>query len=186
MFFVAIIFLALAIGYWKYSRIVESLADFPGPRPLPFVGNAYMLVGLTVNDILPFAISSINKFGSLFKFFLGPIRLLVLSDPKYVETLLVDKKLLEKSVEYEISRVWIGNGVLTASQDEWPARRKVTNPGFHFRNLQEFVKVFEKNSQVLVERLRENEGETFDILPYIKLCALDNLCGEIIFNQRFS
>jgi cytochrome P450 family 4 len=166
-------------GYLKFSEVVASVSHIPGPKPVPFLGNGLMFVGKNSTEIHESIKRNHEKFGLTFCVFLGPKVQIILIDPKDVETLLTDQKSLQKSEEYDITSSWIGTGLLTASKDKWPARRKVTTPGFHFRCLQEFVKVFEKNSEILVEKIRETKGETFDAFPLVQLCALDNICGEL-------
>jgi len=69
---------------------------------------------------------------------------------------------------------------VTASGDDWRARRKLLTPSFHFNILEEFVDVFNRNGDILIEKLksRVNEG-VFDILEYMSLCTLDIICGKI-------
>lgn len=165
--------------YRKFNKIVLSVAHIPGPPVLPFIGNALMFFGKSPSELMPIGTEMVKKYGLFNRFLLGPKVLIHVSDPKDVEALLVDQKVLEKSEEYDITRVWIGEGLLTASREKWPSRRKVTTPGFHFRCLQEFVKVFNRNSEILVQKLKNSVQETINIFPLAQLCALDNICGEI-------
>lgn len=180
MLFVAIILLlSILYGYYWFSKIVESVSHIPGPRKswFPFVGNAFMLLRLKPSELNNVGIKLVKKYGLFTRFLLGPIVLIIICDPKDVEALLVDHRLLEKSQEYEITRVWIGTGLLTAPSAKWTKRRKVITPGFHYRCLQEYAKVFDKNSEILVSKMKKLSGETFDVLPLVQLCALDNVCG---------
>ena len=178
-YLLSIIFVYLLYQYWKFGKIVASVAHIPGPKALPFVGNALMFLGCSPVEMHILGTKMVEKYGLFQKFLLGSKVLICISDPKDVETLLVDKKIIDKSEEYELTQVWIGNGLLTASADKWHSRRKVTTPGFHFRCLQEYVKVFDKNSAILVTKIKSFEGATFDVFPVVQLCALDNICGEI-------
>jgi cytochrome P450 family 4 len=168
----------LVWGYLKYSEVVASVSHFPGPKPVPFLGNGLMFVGKNSTEIHEIIKTNHENFGLTHCVFLGPKIQIVIVDPKDVEALLIDQKSLQKSEEYDITSSWIGTGLLTASKEKWPARRKVTTPGFHFRCLQEFVKVFEKNSEILVAQMKRSVDKTVDVVPLVKLCALDNICGE--------
>lgn len=173
-----ILFLTIALFYFykKFVDIVESVAHIPGPAPLPFIGNAFIFFGKKPSDIIPLGIEMVKKYGLFNRVLLGTKILINIGDPKDVEALLIEKKSLEKSEEYDITRVWIGTGLLTASREKWPSLRKITTPGFHFRCLQEFVKIFARNSEILVEKFKKFDG-TVDVFPFVQLCALDNICG---------
>lgn len=61
---------------------------------------------------------------------------------------------------------------------------------FHFAVLKEYQKIFGAQGKILVEvlQLRANNKFSFDIMPYIKRCALDIICGKIgtyIIFQKF-
>jgi cytochrome P450 len=62
---------------------------------------------------------------------------------------------------------------------QWAAHRKLLTPAFHFKVLENFVDVFNRNGKILVEKLsRRVNGPEFDVTPYMTLCALDNISGE--------
>ena len=43
------------------------------------------------------------------------------------------------------------------------------------------MEVFSQNSEILVRMLQKEVGsQSFDVYPYITLCALDILCGECL------
>ena len=63
---------------------------------------------------------------------------------------------------------------------KWHSRRRIITPTFHFKILEEFVEVFDQQSDILVQRLaKEAEAQrTFDVFPYVCLAALDVIAGE--------
>jgi hypothetical protein len=53
-------------------------------------------------------------------------------------------------------------------------------PSFHFQILKRFLDVFNKNGNILVQRLSSHvDGQGFDISEYIVTCSLDVICGEL-------
>ncbi|XP_062554234.1 cytochrome P450 4d1-like isoform X2 [Armigeres subalbatus] len=92
----------------------------------------------------------------------------VLSSPKFIE----------KSDEYNFIRPWLGDGLLTSSYRKWHFHRKIITPTFHFKILEQFVEIFDSQSNILIEKLTPfmKSGETFDVFPLITLCALDVIC----------
>jgi cytochrome P450 family 4 len=75
---------------------------------------------------------------------------------------------------------WLGTGLLTSTGKKWSQRRKIITPTFHFKILEEFIETFDRQSDILVDKLREkmerSNEKTFDIYPFITLCALDVIC----------
>ena len=98
----------------------------------------------------------------------------------FLQVILSSHKYSEKATEYNMMRPWLGDGLLTSSGSKWFARRKVITPAFHFKILEQFYEVFDKQSNILVQILDQysNKGETFDIFPHITLYALDVICGK--------
>jgi cytochrome P450 len=63
---------------------------------------------------------------------------------------------------------------------KWKAHRKMLTPSFHFKILEQFVEVFNRNGDILVRQLSSHvDGPEFDITFYIILCTLDVICGEL-------
>lgn len=88
-------------------------------------------------------------------------------------------KLISKSNEYNYIMPWLGTGLLTSTGQKWLSRRKIITPAFHFKILEDFVEVFDKQSSILAKKLKKNEGRgEFDIFPLTALCALDVICGN--------
>ena len=69
--------------------------------------------------------------------------------------------------------------VLYFSDLKWHTHRKLITPAFHFKILDNFLQSFSENSIKLVQKLQnEIRSRSFDIYPYINLCALDIICGK--------
>jgi len=64
--------------------------------------------------------------------------------------------------------------------EKWRAHRKTLTPAFHFNILQEFLHIFNINSQILNQRLNKfaGSGKEFNIFNSVSLCALDIICGK--------
>lgn len=93
-----------------------------------------------------------------------------MSSPKYID----------KSSDYDYLRPWLGTGLLTSWGSKWRSRRKILTPTFHFKILEDFIGVFQEQSDVLVKKLeKELGGQGFNIFPYVTLCTLDIVCGEL-------
>lgn len=72
---------------------------------------------------------------------------------------------------------WLGDGLLLSYGSKWHARRKILTPTYHFKILEQFVEVFDRQSRILVRKLatKADGKSSFNIFPYICLTALDNI-----------
>lgn len=69
--------------------------------------------------------------------------------------------------------------------NKWQTRRKLLTPAFHFKILEDFITVFNEQSRILVEKLKQiatNKDNDFNIFPYVTRCTLDIICGTIFVN----
>ncbi|CAD7091457.1 unnamed protein product [Hermetia illucens] len=104
---------------------------------------------------------------------------LVISNRQDIENLLANPntKKAKKNVFYEQVEPWLGTGLLTSYGEKWFSRRKVITPSFHFSILDGFVDVMGKQSDILVQNLKERVGKgAVDINPMINAFALDVIC----------
>ncbi|XP_037042772.1 cytochrome P450 4d1-like [Bradysia coprophila] len=168
------ILVAIIYYYRKYMKIVESVKHIPGPPILPFVGNALKFIGKTPSDLVTMGEEMIEKYGHFIRILLGPKIIIVMSTPEDIESFLVDGKTMEKSEEYEYTKDWIGEGLITSTGQKWFSRRKIITPAFHFGILQSFVDTFDCNGDIFVEKLKNRQS--IDIFPFVVLYALDNIC----------
>lgn len=99
-------------------------------------------------------------------------------EPKIVEIVLSNStKYLTKNRLYQFLQSWLGDGLLLSTGRKWYGRRKIITPAFHFNILEQFVEIFDQQSQILVDRLKVHcHGKLIDIHPFVTLMALDVVC----------
>lgn len=96
------------------------------------------------------------------------------SDVEFNEQVLASQEHLVKHQVYKVLGQWLGNGLLLSDGKVWYQRRKIITPTFHFSILEQFVEVFDLQSNLCVQRLEQRaNGETFDVYPFVCLAALD-------------
>ncbi|XP_053669587.1 cytochrome P450 4d2-like [Anopheles marshallii] len=150
---------------------------FPGPKPLPVVGNLLEFATLDIPGVFERVVALHEKHGqdymmwSLFNW-----TILMMTSRKNVEKVLLAKQ-TEKALLYQFIEPWLGTGLLIASGEKWFQRRKIITPTFHFKILEQFVRVFNKETDTMVKLLRKHVGgKEFDIYDYVTLMALDSIC----------
>uniref|UniRef100_A0A0K0DZI4 Cytochrome P450 n=1 Tax=Strongyloides stercoralis TaxID=6248 RepID=A0A0K0DZI4_STRER len=164
----------------RYNLIV-SLWNMPGPLAFPIFGSTIWLkwnieeLALQINEFT-------NEFHSqnikIARFWLGPYPLIAPLHPETAEKILSSTEILRKGPEYSILSEWLKTGLLTSWGDKWKSRRRLLTPTFHFHILKEFMKVFNKESKILIEELSKSDEKNveIDVFPYMKRCALDIIC----------
>lgn len=68
---------------------------------------------------------------------------------------------------------------------KWFRRRKLLTPSFHFKILEEFLHVFNSQSQIFIDILKEDSDdgqEVLEICQYVTRCTLDTICGRFSFS----
>lgn len=68
--------------------------------------------------------------------------------------------------------------------EKWKNRRKLITPTFHFQILEQFLEVFDSNNKILLNKLKKEIGmPSTDIYSYLKLYALDVICGKPLISD---
>lgn len=69
------------------------------------------------------------------------------------------------------------------SEEKWRDQRKMLNPAFNISHMSSFIRVFEKQAEILVLKLKAiAPTDSVDILSYLSLCSLDIVCGTYFQN----
>lgn len=83
---------------------------------------------------------------------------------------------VEKPFTFQFLNSWLGDSTVTANGERWFKMRRLVTPAFHFQILEDFVKVFDEQSKVLVQKLGEANGDVIDVPPYLARFAMDVIC----------
>ena len=66
---------------------------------------------------------------------------------------------------------------------KWKDTRRLLTPAFHFKILDTFFDVFNRNSTVLTEimakKIEESNTGELNMIPLMKCCTLDIICGKL-------
>ncbi|XP_017057725.1 probable cytochrome P450 4d20 [Drosophila ficusphila] len=165
---------------WDFGRKRHRVAAFeksqiPGPISIPVLGCGLQALRLGAENIIGWVGEQFDRYGKTFRFWILGESLIYTKDLKYFETILNSTTLLEKGRLYEYLRPFLNDGLLVSTGRKWHARRKIFTNAFHFKVLEHYVEIMDRNSGIMVENLREvADGKTsVDTLKYVSLAALD-------------
>lgn len=161
----------------RFSRTSRMAEKIPGPKPVFLVGNVFEFSdkpGEFIHGILNLA----TNYGEICRVWLGTSLYVLISGLDDIEFFLSSNSILKKAHIYDFLNGWLGTGLITADGGpKWHAHRKMLTPAFHFKVLEEFISVFNKNTNILVKKLKIEVGKPgFDVEPYISDYALDVIC----------
>ncbi|KAK7576458.1 hypothetical protein V9T40_012744 [Parthenolecanium corni] len=95
--------------------------------------------------------------------------------PEDIELVFNNSQHITKGLEYLTITPWLCEGLLTSTGTKWHLRRKMLTPTFHFKVLENYIPIFNRNAKLLTKKLSE-QSEPVDIDAYISLCTLDVIC----------
>ncbi|XP_001849294.2 cytochrome P450 4d8 [Culex quinquefasciatus] len=158
------------------NQLKKIAAHFGGPKPLPVIGNL-LEFNTDVPGIFEKGIQLLHRHGpDMFVWGLLNQNVLVMSSATNAEKVLLAKA-TQKSVLYSFLQPWLRTGLLLSSGEKWFQRRRIITPTFHFKILDQFAAVFNREADTMVGNLRRHTGrEEFDIYAYVTLMALDSIC----------
>ncbi|KAH8260345.1 hypothetical protein KR026_009713 [Drosophila bipectinata] len=183
MWFFVLAVLALPLLVFVYLELKTSqhrrkLKKFPGPTPVPVLGNANR-IGKTPAEILATFFDWWYDYSKdNFLFWIGYNPHLLVTDPKYLEYILNSQELIQKSTIYNLLHPWLGSGLLTSYGSKWHKHRKMITPSFHFNILQDFHQVMNENSTKFITHLRKAAAgdSILDFQEYANYLTLDVIC----------
>lgn len=171
-----IVVLILYELWFRNQRHVKMGNKFPGPKAIPFFGNAHMVIGKSASGIFDLVSEMYAKLNiTTARVWLGPRLIIGIADADDAEVILGNSTHLEKSPDYAFFEPWLGNGLLISKGDKWKSHRKMIAPTFHTSILKSFMPVFNKNAAALVESFRKEKGKIFDCHDYMSSTTVDTL-----------
>ncbi|KAI6185701.1 hypothetical protein M3Y98_00052400 [Aphelenchoides besseyi] len=168
--------------FWRHLQLRKSLAKLPSPRSFPIVGHALIVkpdIEAFVDQLMAMALlypksPRVCLFWNVFS------PLLMVYEARIAEKIFTNSAHLNKGQLYDMLKPWLGEGLLTSSAEPWKPRRKLLTPTFHYDILKNFVHIFNKQTDILIEQLErmcaENQNYIEDVGKPISLCALDIIC----------
>ena len=156
------------------ATVTRRFEDLPAPKGIPWFGNALQIDSLQFHRTLE---NWVKEFGPMYRFQGGPRKLMVLSDPSIIATLLRDRPdALRRTVRSERVLKELGTtGVFSAEGDEWRRQRKLVMRAL----TPEVIRNFFPTLVLLAERLLARwetataAGRKVNVLRDLKAWTLD-------------
>jgi cytochrome P450 len=147
------------------STSYRTIEELPGPRRLPLVGNAHQLRAGSMHLT---AERWSDVYGPIYRFDLGPRRIVVVSDPDIVNTLLRERPdgFARWSEIGTITReLWGTPGVFAAEGDDWRRSRRLAVTALNSNHLQRYFEIVATCTRRLHARLEAlaRSGQPFEI-----------------------
>ncbi|KAJ3659327.1 hypothetical protein Zmor_011019 [Zophobas morio] len=142
------LFLIIVVLYFlvKIKQLLQDrkeLIKIPGPETKNILGGSYV----TFKTFREWAKLYYPIYTFTFLHYVIPNIL----HPDDFERILSNPKHIEKSVVYDVFHNWLGTGLPTSTGEKWLNRRRILTPAFHFNILQQFVEIFNKQTDDLVK-----------------------------------
>nr|AID61424.1 cytochrome P450 [Calliphora stygia] len=153
----------------------RKLINVPLITKLPILGSVMALSTITPDNFHIKWPQFVARFGKTFcALTLGNL-IVVTVDHRIVESLLSSQDHLEKHFLYKMLSIWLGNGLLLSSGQTWHKMRKIITPTFHFKILEQFIEVFDRQTDVFVEKLKllADGKKVVNIYEYMGLLTMD-------------
>ncbi|KAL7733614.1 hypothetical protein ACLKA6_005070 [Drosophila palustris] len=165
---------------WDFLRKRHSYATLQrsgitGPTSLPVLGCGLEALHLGAENLIDYIGACFEKYGKTFRLWILNESQIYTMDLRHFEAILSSNTLLEKGGLYQFLRPFLNDGLLLSVGRKWHSRRKIFTSAFHFKILEHFMDIMDKQSGVLAEKLQPYaDGEhVVDTLKYVSLAALD-------------
>jgi cytochrome P450 len=151
----------------------------PGPPGLPYVGNLVAMWG----DPLAMLLSARARYGDTHKYWFGPYRYVLIHKPDDIRRVLVTHhEQYPKSVNYQVLKMLLGDGLLTSEGALWKRQRKLATPAFHHARLVSLFESMRSSTNDMLARWERTElGRTFD-LHHEMMRLTFRIVGQTLFS----
>ncbi|XP_029666547.1 cytochrome P450 4C1-like [Formica exsecta] len=124
-----------------------------------------------------------NKDG-LYTSWVGLQPIVYVLKPEFLESIFQSYTHVEKAKVYDILKLWLGNGLLTAPVKQWYRDRRILSPVFHFNILEQFAVIMSEKTEIIIkcieEKLAKDSTKVIDIIPFMQKITFNIICETVM------
>ncbi|XP_065220165.1 cytochrome P450 4C1-like [Planococcus citri] len=176
--FLSVVVFILALYNWRWPSHRKLCRKIPSPKMMSIFGVGLDLVRVKHAEILDYFGNLLKQHGPIVYIEYMGMSNVILSQPQDIELVLNNSQHISKGLEYRSILPWLCDGLLTSTGTKWHTRRKMLTPTFHFKILDNFIPIFNRNAKLLTKKLASASAEcsAVDVDSYVSLCTLDIIC----------
>ncbi|XP_012524924.1 cytochrome P450 4C1 [Monomorium pharaonis] len=178
---IIVIFAVLSLLYEQYVT-KQKFKNIPQTEGYPLIGSTLNLIKLPGHERSKWFLSFMEKTckEGIFIQWLGPVPLIYLFKPEYLEKILPSTVNITKGSDYNLIKPWLGNGLILSTGQKWFHDRKLIGPTFHFTILEQFAIIQSEKAEILLKCIKKETekypGKAINIFPFLMRVALDIIC----------
>jgi cytochrome P450 len=154
--------------------MAQDISTLPAPAGNGLAGHLIELG----NDPLGF-LTQCRDYGDIVPLRLGLTTSCVLTNPDYIEQVLKDRDTFIKSRGFRVLKTLLGEGLLTADGESWFWQRRLAQPMFHQKRIDNYGKIMVEYTDRMLQGW--HDGETHDIHADMMRLTLE-IVMKCIFN----
>jgi cytochrome P450 len=152
----------------------RSIADLPGPRGFPLLGNAHRVRADRLHSVSE---EWCERYGPMFRFDLGPRRIVAIGDQEAINTILRERpEGYRRWRELKAILAGLGNdGVFSAEGEDWKRQRRLAVTALNSNHLHRYFHIIHTATERLYRRLKEaaRDGRALDIAGELTSFSVD-------------
>jgi cytochrome P450 len=165
-------------GTAEFQGKLRSVAELPGPKTLPILGNTHQLDRRAAHRTIE---NWSKQYGNCFRVALGRRDMLVVTDPASIGKILRDRPegfRRTRLIEAVLNEIGIA-GVFASNGEEWRKQRKMVAAAFEPRQIKAYFPSLARVTERLYKRWSNHaaSGTEFDLQHELMLYTVDVVAG---------